>query len=128
MEIGLSNGTPRALQGHSKGSPRAFQRYFSTWALKEYLATQALKTLGHLGTRPFETLGHSKGTWALRNSKHLGPWAFRYLDSRALQRRELGLSSIWVLRHLGTRVLRHLKVTISAGLIMGLWRENRLYR
>ena len=128
MEIEHSNGTPRALQGHSKGSPRALQRHLSTWALKEYFATQALKTLGHLGTRPSETFGHSKGTWALRNSKHLGTWAFRYLDSRALERRALGHSSIWVLRHLGTRVLRHLKVTISAGVIMGFWRENRLYR
>ena len=87
----------RALQGHSKVTPRALgnsstrralghSRYLGTqdnWALghSSTWGTRALKTLGHLGTRALE--GHSKSTWTLR---HLNTQGTRgTLFSRLLQ-------------------------------------------
>lgn len=66
------------------------------------MGTRALKAFGYLGTRAFEALGHSKGTWELGHSKgtwsfghsrHLDTWTLRQLDTRALK------------GHLGTQAL-----------------------
>ena len=69
-------------------------RHLGTRALKvleEQVSTPALRALaylGHSGTWEPEVLGHSKGTWALEHSRHLG--------TRALK------------GHLGTQALGHL--------------------
>ena len=51
---------------------------FYSRVLKEHLRThghsrgtrRVLRNLGYLGTRTHEEIGHQKGTWALRQSKH----------------------------------------------------------
>ena len=84
-EIGHSNDTPRALQGHM--DTRALGHSKDTWALglskhldnwalealERHLGTRTLKELEHLGT---QALGHSKGTWALM---HSGSWVLEAL-------------------------------------------------
>ena len=84
--------------------------------LVEWL-TDLLRHLDSQGTRTLETLkalkalGHSKGTWALGHSKHLGTWAleeFGYLKGTWALGHSRN-SGTWPLRHLGTRALeRHL--------------------
>ena len=53
-------GTPKALQGHSKG-------------------TRALKAFGHLGIQAPKALGYSKAIWALGYSRHLGMFSKLFL-------------------------------------------------
>ena len=54
-----------------------------TRALEGCLGTQALKTLGYLGTLAHEALGHSKSTWVHGYSK--GTWTFRHPGTWALE-------------------------------------------
>ena len=61
----------------------------STWGLRHSKGTWALGHSGHLGTWILEALGHSKGTWALRRSRHLGTQALK----------TLGHSGTWALGH-----------------------------
>ena len=68
-------GFPRALQAHSKVTPRALQGHFSTWALK---------SLRHLGTQAIQLLGYSKGhldTQSLKALRQLDIWALEALEA-----------------------------------------------
>ena len=59
------------------------------------------RALGHLGTQTLETLGHSKGTWALRQlhtralKEQLGPQAHRHSSFWTLEVLYLAHSFIW---------------------------------
>ena len=68
--------TQRTLQGHSKGTQRAFEHSGTRMALR-HSATQGS---WHLGTAVLEALGHSKGTWALGHSGTQGTWALESLQ------------------------------------------------
>ena len=81
------------------------QILFTHRAVKEgHLDTQVLKALGHFGTRALEALGQSKGTLALRQSKHLRTWALRYLGTLALGH----LKGTWALQQSGSWALEAL--------------------
>ena len=64
--------------------------------------SQDTRTLEAL--KALKALGHSKGTWALRHSRHLGTWALealRHSGTHALK----GHLGTWPLRHSGTWTL-----------------------
>ena len=72
--LGHSKGT-WTLKGNSKGTLRSLDEHFGSRALEGHLGTRALEALGHYqrtlgnsGTQGIWVLGHSKGTWTLRNS------------------------------------------------------------
>ena len=55
-------GIQKALQEHTKVTPRALEHKFSTQALKDHLETRALKAVGYLSTRALEALEQSENT------------------------------------------------------------------
>ena len=71
-------GTPRAIQGHCKGTRRTLERHLGTralghsrhlgtWALEDFSYSDTQKALRHWGTHDTWALGNS-GTWVLGHS------------------------------------------------------------
>lgn len=74
---GYSKDTRRSLEGHSRDTDRALKR--------------------RSGTCILEALGHSKGTWALGYSRHLGTLALSHLRTWTLNG-HLGIQAFKALR------------------------------